>query len=151
MVNFSTKDSVLDTDDTTVNSIMMDNHAQPVLINPNIISDEEFWGNYDYNGAILFVFGFIMIYGGAILFLIIAMIRRSRAELEIIDHLRDLEEIRKKRGAKKRSSKWKLSSLTERFGKWGSVDLEEHPASKLVESRVKMYQSSANKDIETQM
>ena len=68
---------------------------------------EEFFDNYDHKGAILFVIGLVVFYGGAILILIIAMIRRSRTELDIADHLRDLEDIREK-GRQTGSYRWKV-------------------------------------------
>lgn len=106
--------------------------------------DEQFWKQYDYKGAIFFVFGLLFIYISAILILVIAMIRRSRSELYLIDQLHDLEELRKKNRAppKKRSSRWKLSSLTDRLSrKSSSVDdgtLDDHPIAKMIETRVKM-------------
>ena len=47
--------------------------------------------DYDYKGALLFVMGLLSVYGLAILFLIISLIRKSRTELELVDHLQDFE------------------------------------------------------------
>ena len=70
-------------------------------------SEEEYWANYDHRGAILFIMGLVVLYGGAILFLLLSMMHRSRAELEISDHLRDLDEIREK-ARQTGSYRWKV-------------------------------------------
>ena len=49
--------------------------------------------NYDYMGASLFVTGLLTIYAIAILLFIISLIRKSRAELDIVDHLEDTEAV----------------------------------------------------------
>ena len=51
--------------------------------------------NYDYKGALLFVVGLLCMYGLCILLLIISLIRKSRTELELVDHLRDFEAMRR--------------------------------------------------------
>lgn len=56
---------------------------------------------YDYKGALLFVVGLLSLYGVAILLLIVSLIRKSRSALEVKDHLRDFEAMR--RASQKRS------------------------------------------------
>ena len=51
--------------------------------------------NYDYKGASLFVAGLLTIYGVVILLFIISLIRKSRTDLEVVDHLEDFEAIRR--------------------------------------------------------
>ena len=51
--------------------------------------------HYDYKGALLFVVGLLCMYGLCILLLIISLIRKSRTELELVDHLRDFEAMRR--------------------------------------------------------
>ena len=57
--------------------------------------------DYDYKGALLFVVGLMSLYGVAIFLLIISLIRKSRSELELKDHQRDFEAM--KRASQKRS------------------------------------------------
>ena len=66
---------------------------------------------YDYMGASLFVTGILTVYGIAILLFIISLIRKSRAELELVDHLEDFEAIR--RASLKRKTR---DSLRSSFG-----------------------------------
>lgn len=138
--NFSTTENIT----TAMWELPLTNQRKPVDY------DKDFWEKYDYKGAILFVFGLLIMYGSAILILVIAMIRRSRSELVVLDQLRDLEEMRKERCSKKRSSRWKLSSLTDKLNnKSTSIDdpsLDEHPITKLVETRVKLYQSTLKEE-----
>ena len=56
---------------------------------------------YDYMGALLFVVGLLSFYGVAILLLIVSLMRKSRSALEVKDHLRDFEAMR--RASQKRS------------------------------------------------
>lgn len=58
----------------------------------------EYWKNYDYTGAALFVSGLLAVYALAIVVLIVVMILRSRSEFEAVDQLRDLEDMRKNKG-----------------------------------------------------
>ena len=51
--------------------------------------------HYDYKGALMFVVGLLCMYGLCILLLIISLIRKSRTELELVDHLRDFEAMRR--------------------------------------------------------
>ncbi len=50
---------------------------------------------FDHEGAILFVLGLLMVYAVVIMTLIISIIRRTRSDVEILDYLRDLDEIQK--------------------------------------------------------
>ena len=72
--------------------------------------------SYDYKGAILYVFGLLIMYGISIFLLIISLIRKARGEFEVIDYMRDLEEMRRetRRKTKNRSQcgdRTKLGSL----------------------------------------
>ena len=70
------------------------------------LGPQEYTEPYDYQGALLFVMGLLCVYGVAIFFLIISLIRKSRTELELVDHLRDFEAMRR---ASKRRIREQLS------------------------------------------
>ena len=66
---------------------------------------------YDYQGALLFVLGLLSIYGITILFLFISLIRKSRSEMEVVDHLHDFEAWQ--RHHQKRSMRYKGSPMVQ--------------------------------------
>ena len=68
---------------------------------------------YDTNGAILFVVGLLLMYGLGMFLLILSLVQKSRSELEgmqVIDHLRDLEEMRKAERKKRSSGHYSVRS-----------------------------------------
>ena len=70
--------------------------------------------DYDYEGAILFVFGLLMMYMMSIFLLIVSLIRGSRSETDVMDYLRDLEEMRKAARKKRSSGRSTLGSFFNR-------------------------------------
>ncbi len=88
-------------------------------------SDENVMDGYDYNGAILFVVGLLLMYGLGMFVLIVSLLHKSRSELEVIDHLRDLEEMRKVARKKRRSGRFSLRSQTSQAADTASPELPE--------------------------
>ncbi len=70
-------------------------HTSPTVSSGNNTSGVLSVDDYDYHGALFFVVGLLSMYGLCILLLIISLIRKSRTELELFDHLRDFEAMRR--------------------------------------------------------
>lgn len=85
----------------TMDLIPPDNVPLTDSLDPLRPALEEEEDEYDYKGALLFVVGLLSVYGVAILLLIVSLIRKSRSALEVKDHQRDFEAM--KRASQKRS------------------------------------------------
>ncbi len=102
--------------DTSIPKQLEPKVESPVTVTDSMANASNSTGmnpDYDYRGALLFVVGLLCMYGLCILLLIISLIRKSRTELELVDHLRDFEAMR--RASQKKGIRAFMQGINEEF------------------------------------